>query len=191
MQLQDTQPVDEAQRPRYNACRERIARLYRLAYLITGDPEQSFQVIDAALNVSEADPDVRKLVVAEALKRIDAQLKVSIWLFDEALGNGLEGGTDSRSTMAMDAGTITPSHVERALVAIDVFPRCVVLLTVFERFSDKETSIALSVNERLVKLARAQGLIELTRNVAAVVDEKGSICSEAFRPAEYCQASIN
>src|SRR5579864_5059053 len=158
MQVQDRdgKPVDEAQRPQYNACRERIARLYRLAYLITGDPEQSFQTIDAALNVNEADPDVRRVVVAEALKRIGAQLKESIWLFDESLGNGLEGGTDMRSTRVLDVGTITPSHVERALLAVDVFPRCVVLLTVFERFSDKETSIALNVDERLVKVARAQ-----------------------------------
>ena len=53
------------------------------------------------------------------------------------------------------------------MLAIDFFPRCAVLLTVFEKLSPDDTAVLLSSDRECVKTAAAIGLIELTRNLAA------------------------
>jgi DNA-directed RNA polymerase specialized sigma24 family protein len=55
---------------------------------------------------------------------------------------------------------------ERAVLALDVFQRCAVLLTVFERLSGAETALLLDADAELVKKAQVRGLVELTRNIA-------------------------
>lgn len=52
------------------------------------------------------------------------------------------------------------------MLALDVFPRCALLLTVFEKLSIKDTTVLLGADEALVRKAQCLGLIELTRNIA-------------------------
>ena len=168
---------------------EHTARLYRLAYLITGDRELSVHAIGAGLNFNTEDLKLRTLAVAAAaFNEIHPQLKQSILLFEESLRNGFEAGAP-RPPMGSVCESLTSNQVERALLAMDVFQRCVVLLTVLERFSDAEAGKALSIDERLVVQARVQGLIALTRNVTSAGD--GDVVSDPPRPKKFCCASIN
>ena len=60
----------------------------------------------------------------------------------------------------------TKVQLESALLAIDVFPRCALLLSVFERISLEDVGILLNSERDLVRTAQMIGLLELTRNLA-------------------------
>jgi hypothetical protein len=63
-------------------------------------------------------------------------------------------------------GNTTRGQLERALLAIDVFPRCALLLLVFEGVPLEDAAILLDGDRELVRHAQATGLRELTRNLA-------------------------
>ena len=63
-------------------------------------------------------------------------------------------------------GSIEKSDLERALLAIDIFPRCALLLTVFEKLSLDDATVLLGATKELLKKAREIGLYELARNLA-------------------------
>jgi hypothetical protein len=50
---------------------------------------------------------------------------------------------------------------ERVVLAIDTFPRCALLLTVFEKLSLDDAALLLNADKALVRKARGQGLLEL------------------------------
>src|SRR5437870_402747 len=132
MQRQGTpdRRIDEAEKALAKAFQERFAQLYWLAYLITGDREQSMQAFGAALSaVDDEEMDVRRSLVTGALQRIEEPLQASIVRF-EAEESCLEDETSTRSVTAHCVTAIAARQLERALFAIDVFPRCAVLLTV-------------------------------------------------------------
>jgi hypothetical protein len=47
------------------------------------------------------------------------------------------------------------------LLAIDLFPRCALLLTVFEKLSLDDAALLLNADKALVRKAQNQGLLEL------------------------------
>ena len=57
-------------------------------------------------------------------------------------------------------------QLERALLAIEVFPRCALLLSVFEGMTLEDAVILLGADRRLVRKGQMTGLRELTRNLA-------------------------
>ena len=65
----------------------------------------------------------------------------------------------------VDVQNITRLEFEQAVLALDVFPRCALLLTVFERLSIRDTAILVGADEAMVRKARRLGLIDLTRNI--------------------------
>ena len=65
----------------------------------------------------------------------------------------------------LDQGT-TKVELERALLAIDLFPRCALVLSVFEGVSPQDVEILLDADRALVQEARIMGLWEMTRNLA-------------------------
>jgi len=151
---------------------ERQAELYWLAFLLTGDREHSAEAFIRALDFKEGANATfrgfiaswaRKLVIAEALAAIDSELRESALRLqtpDAAEPPALPPpGWISRQS-------ITRPEVEQALLAVDVFPRCAVLLTFFERLSLEESTLLLNVGRELVTRAQRQGLIDLTRNIA-------------------------
>jgi DNA-directed RNA polymerase specialized sigma24 family protein len=146
------------------------ASLYSLAFLITGEAGISIDLVVEALALqtdsrdlfSDLTPrDMRRLVIAEALGTIRHNLTVSArrvrtscWVEPEfsPLNSHLEQ-------------ELTRPQFEQAMLALDVFPRCVLLLCIFEGLSRDEAAALLDVDSTLVANAQASGLCELTRNV--------------------------
>jgi DNA-directed RNA polymerase specialized sigma24 family protein len=104
----------------------------------------------------------RKLVIAEALSGIRPQLRESLRRLQ--VEPWPVGRLPSEAVAVWRS--VDKSEFERAVLAIDVFPRCVVLLTVFERLSTAESALLLNTHVDVVKQAQRRGLIELARNVA-------------------------
>jgi hypothetical protein len=149
--------------------------LYWLGYLLTGDSEQAAQAFSSALEFEDAANPVfrgfmvswaRKLVVASALATMTAKLRASALrverseLSDSPQHAGLPppGWISSRS--------LGGPELERALLAIDVFPRCALLLTIFEKLSIHDAALLLNSGEPLLRKAQARALIDLTHNLA-------------------------
>jgi DNA-directed RNA polymerase specialized sigma24 family protein len=59
-------------------------------------------------------------------------------------------------------------ELERALLAIDPFPRAVVVLSVFEGISIEDAAVLLNAGADLVRKAQAAGLTELASRVAGM-----------------------
>jgi DNA-directed RNA polymerase specialized sigma24 family protein len=152
---------------------EHRAELYWLAFLLTGNRELGVEAFSRAVNFEDSANPVfrgfmaawaRKLVIAEALAQIGPELGESR-LRSEARDASQPDRLPSRDRMSADR--VTRPEFEHAVLALDVFERCAMLLTVFERLSIPEVALLLNAGEELVKKAQVQGLIELTRNIAA------------------------
>ena len=151
--------------------RERSELLW-LAYLLTGDRGTSVEAVADAMDLSDAGNPFfrnwmiswsRKLVIAKALGAVEGELAASVlrtrerrcprpaerpgrgWSLDRATGK---------------------AQLECALLAIDIFPRCALLLTVFEKVSLDDAASLLNADRDQVRTAKAIGLAELTWNLA-------------------------
>jgi DNA-directed RNA polymerase specialized sigma24 family protein len=146
------------------------ADLYKLAYLLTGERGASVEVTLEALDF-DGDPSSffsswmmawsRRVVIAKALAAIRGELAASARR--TASKRGEKPDLPPR-TWALDRDT-SPAQLERALLAIDMFPRCVLLLSVFERMSIEDAAILLDGTPDLVRKARIFALRQLTRNL--------------------------
>lgn len=147
------------------------ADLYRLAYLLTGKQNASLDITLEILNAGGGKSSFfskwmldwsRRIVIAKAL----AALR-------DDLANSVRRVSSQRAAKfalpprewSLDAGA-TATQLERALLAIDVFPRCTLLLCVFEGMPLADVAILLDAAPKLVRKARIVGLRELTRNLA-------------------------
>jgi hypothetical protein len=145
------------------------SELYQLAFLLTGNADRSVAAFDNALDFNEVNHVfggfmkewARKLIIGQALGAIDSELRTSKQRV-------------SRTARDEDAGAekwkrradISQEEFEEAVVAIDAFPRCAMLLTIFEGMSLKDAAMLLNSNESLTAAAQRIGLVELTRNLA-------------------------
>ncbi|HTB12936.1 MAG TPA: hypothetical protein VK752_15245 [Bryobacteraceae bacterium] len=149
---------------------EQYSELYSLAYLLTGNADRSVEAFDRALEIEEPENPAfgefmnswaRKLIVVEALGTIKSELRVSKQRVARA----------AEPEMPKNAKWNRRPHIpreefEEAVVAIDAFPRCAMLLTVFEGMSIDAASLLLNENKALIKKAQRIGLVQLTRNLA-------------------------
>lgn len=161
-----------------------VTSLYRLAFLITVNRELSIELAAEALVFHQTTglsfPDgiarsARVLVIAEALMAISGDLAAS--------ARGVESSpAEPRQPLpnewTLDRDT-TRTELEQALLAIDVFPRCALLLTVYEDLSQNVTAILMETNGELVRRAQLLGLWELTRNLASLQGWIPAVGSEA------------
>jgi len=143
--------------------------LYRLAYLLTGDSETSLDVALDAIEESETSffsqwmaAWSRRVVIAKALVAIRAELTASAARTPQGC---------ARNRPLPPAGWTLPSdasaaELDRALLAIDAFPRCALLLTVFERVALHDAAILLDSTEARVENARNFALCDLAVNLA-------------------------
>lgn len=151
--------------------RDNMAELYWLAYLLTGDRERSVQAYTGALNSEEPAPALqrfmsawaRRLVIVAALGTIRRQLRESELRTRPATSGELAGLARSSS---VDRTGFTKQELEEALLALDVFVRCAVILTVFERLPVTEVAALLGADENTVKSAQARGVTEMTWRLA-------------------------
>jgi DNA-directed RNA polymerase specialized sigma24 family protein len=164
-------PLAEPEQSLYRVFEEHSAELYWLAFLLTGDREQGVAAFTRAVDFEEGANPVfrefmiswaRKLIIAQALAGIRPQLRDSLRKLQTENWSHGPLPSDSR------AGRLSVSRpeFESAVLALDAFQRCAVLLTVFERLSVAETALLLDADVELVKKAQVRGLVELTRNIA-------------------------
>lgn len=162
--------------PTLDLANGRAADLHWLAFLLTGHREQSVDLaIEAVMSESTdfragASPFFsnwllgwsRRVVIAKALAAVRGELGRS--------ARGMESTASKKRALpprswapSQDA---TKVQLERALLAIEVFPRCAVVLSVLERMSLEDAAILLDADQDSVRKARMVGLHELTRNLA-------------------------
>ena len=147
------------------------ADLYWLAFLLTGRRDVSIDIAaDAA--VSEDDPNSffadwmrdwrRRLVIGQALTAIRDELA-------ESARRTKRARVDAAPTSQLDWSTrpaATKADFERALLAIDIFPRAALLLLVFEGMQIADVATLLEAEPALVKKAQVIGLHELAASLA-------------------------
>ena len=104
----------------------------------------------------------RRVVIAKALAAIRDDLAASARRTASRRG---EKGTLPPRNWALGRNT-TKGEIESALLAIDVFPRCALLLSIFEGVSMHDAVILLGSDQNLVRKALVTGLRELTGNLA-------------------------
>ena len=147
------------------------ADLYWLAYLLTGRREISIDIAaDAVASDEYANPFFadwmrgwqRRLVIAKALTAIHEELSDSARRTEAVHARG--SGTPRNWSLGPDT---TKADLERALLAIDIFPRAALLLLVFEGLRIADAATLLDADPDLVKKAQVIGLRELTVNLAA------------------------
>jgi hypothetical protein len=145
--------------------------LYWLAFLLTGRGDISIDIAaDAAASWDYANPFFedwmrdwqRRLVIATALGAIHDELADSARR--TKIAHGGSSGTQRNWSLGPDT---TKADLERALLAIDLFPRAALLLLVFERLRIADAAILLDADPDLLKKAQVIGLCQLTANLAA------------------------
>jgi DNA-directed RNA polymerase specialized sigma24 family protein len=146
-------------------------RIYWVAFLLTGHREPSLDAAIEALDFQdEANPFFaawmlawsRRVVIAKAVAAIREELAASA----RHTASKRAGKTAlPPRNWALNRDT-TAAQLERALLAIDVFPRCALLLSVFEGMSLEDAAILLDADRRLVLKGQLTGLRQLTRNLA-------------------------
>ena len=167
---------------------ETTVDLYWLAFLLTGDREIS---IDTATDVEVADAGgtpsftdwmrawSRRLVIAKALAAIGQELAAARRRIDEM---EVQESFGQRVNRSLD---LTKATIEAALLAIDLFPRAALLLSLFEGIALDDVATLLDADLSLVKKARTAGLQELTDRLAAPTNRtlSGFSAPPAFAPA--------
>ena len=135
-----------------------VAGLYWLAFILTGSEDISVSVTAEVL--SSASGDLRRAVVAQSVATQESELRRA--------RDRYQPRTDSCCESEFRAGLdAVPDFLEvrDALLAIDLFPRHALLLTVFEGFSVRDAARWLDSNEQSISDARSDGLLALARNM--------------------------
>jgi DNA-directed RNA polymerase specialized sigma24 family protein len=149
------------------------SRIYWLVYLLTGHRGLSADVtLETLVFPDDANPSFsawmlawsRRVFIAKALAAIRDDLAVSARR--TASKPAEKAGLPPRN-WTLDGDT-SKVQLESALLAIDVFPRCALLLSVFEGMSLDDVAILLDGERDLVRKAQMIGLRELTRNLARI-----------------------
>lgn len=144
--------------------------LYWLAFLLTGARGISIDVAaDGALSQAAVNPFfatwirawTRKIVIAKAVSAIRDELRASVHRTELAR----VPGPAPLQKWSLPAST-TKTQIEQALLAVDLFPRAAVLLSIFEGISIAGPATVLDADVTLVKKAQAVRVSELTTNLA-------------------------
>jgi hypothetical protein len=145
---------------------ERAEKLYCLALLFTGDSELSVNltietIASEDLCAAALNPSIRANFIAKALASIRSELLVSA---KRLASTQIEEDLPPVG-WSFDRGT-TKAQIENVLLAMDIFPRCALLLTAFEGRTLNDASILMSSDLELVLKGRITGLRSLARSLA-------------------------
>jgi len=152
------------------------SNLYWIAFLLTGRSELSLNVILEVLDSEngldlisspQTLPGVRTRVIIRALAAIREE--VSAWAQQAALQSS-DPTVLSLSSWPIGPN-ITQAQLEEAILDIDVFSRCALLLTVFEGLTVDEAAELLYSNREMIDCGREGGLRELTRNLSSITSD--------------------
>jgi hypothetical protein len=140
------------------------ASLYWIGLLLSGCPELSVAAAVEALDFDDApDPVKRRAVIVKMLTAKREELAIS----------AQKTAVEKTCECTVPAGWVLDPHtstvqLEQALLAISLFPRCALLLTLFEGIKLEEASILLNTNRETVLEGRTEGLLSLTLNLARI-----------------------
>jgi len=145
---------------------KRAEGFYCLALLFTGDSELSVTltvetIASEDLFADALNPSIRTHFIAKALASIRSELFVSA----TRLASTQTEDDLPPAVWSLEPST-TESQIENVLLAMHVFPRCVLLLTAFEGLTLNDASILMSSDPELVLKGRITGLRSLTRGLA-------------------------
>jgi DNA-directed RNA polymerase specialized sigma24 family protein len=149
-----------------------VANLYWLAFLLTGARDESADLAVEAVDSPENNAFFsswmlawsRRVVISKALSAIRQELAASAKRIALARSPRCAPSLPRSWSLSPAAGKL---ELERALLAIDAFPRCALLLMLFEGLSLDDATVLLDVDRDLVRKAQIFALEELTRNLAA------------------------
>ena len=149
------------------------SNLYWIAFLLTGCSELSLDLTVEALG-SDHDSEplpcpaaftrIRRTVIVRALAAVRDELTLSA------------GRTATRQPAPVASPPpgwsldpyMSKEDLESALLAIDIFPRCTLVLTVFEGMTLGDAAILLRSHPELVVKGRTDASWELTCNLASL-----------------------
>jgi hypothetical protein len=117
----------------------RLANLYWLAFLITADQEKGVRAVTSALENSGgpqglASNRTRELLVEASIAEVEFDLRKSA--FQTFWKQGLPGADPLPVRLWL--ATPAPKELRQALLNVDAFPRCALLLTAFEHMTCRE-----------------------------------------------------
>jgi DNA-directed RNA polymerase specialized sigma24 family protein len=146
------------------------ANLHWLALLLTGNREVSIDIaVETIASGDVASPRFagwmrawsRRIVMAKALTAKRNEIAASAQRTESA---PVERGSVPRG-WSLDAGT-SKARIEEALLAIEIFPRAAVVLTVLEGVAVADAAVLLDCSEELVRKGQGIGLRQLVGNLA-------------------------
>jgi hypothetical protein len=167
------QVTEQRDMPTLEIANNHAAALYRLALLLTGDRAWSLDVTLEAIDSHGGEESFfsnwmmawsRRVVIARALAGIRDDIAVSA---RRTASRRDEKIALPRRDWILDPD-ISLDRIESAVLGIDVFPRCALLLTLFEKVSLDDAAVLLDEDRDLVRKGRVIGLGELTRNLASM-----------------------
>jgi len=151
--------------------RKRAMDLYWLAFLLTGHSDLSIDVAIESFDIQNGARPVfsawmlrrsRRLVISKALAAIRDELAAS--------ARRTESKRSKRPALPPRRWTLHQNipkvALEHALLAIDVFPRCALLLSIFEGMSLHDVVILLGGDRSLVRKAQVAALREFICKLA-------------------------
>ena len=147
----------------------RAAELFWLDLMLTGDALHAERAMFGALSceddLSEPGSQDRRVAprsfVDQALRSVWSDLVSSIGRITLVTGEGC--GELPIATLQ----DLNSDRLQQAVLQIDTFPRCVLVLRLFQKMSIAEINSFLKVNVQLLQQALSFGLVELTRNLAS------------------------
>jgi DNA-directed RNA polymerase specialized sigma24 family protein len=148
------------------------ADLYWLAFLLTGNHQASLDAaVDAAELRQEANPFFstwvlrwsRKIAISKALSAIRDELKTSA---QRTQARPAESRVSVPRNWSLSSD-VTKFQLEQALLAIDVLPRCALVLSILEGLPLEDVAILLDEDRELIQKARACALQELIHSLAS------------------------
>jgi hypothetical protein len=145
------------------------SELYSLAFLLTGNEDKSVEAFGRALDFDKASsPDfcgsvsrwARTLTIVETLRGMRYELLASIQRVAEDAGGVPSDLCPGRRL------PIRLQEFQEAVTPIDAFPRCVILLTIFEGMPIDAAAVLLQADEALLMKAQRIGIVSLAANLA-------------------------
>ena len=151
-----------------------ISRLCWLAFLVTENWQHSIDVVSSVFDpedLYEAIPsqpmilNSRRRVATAAITRRRAALAESARRTELAWAAERNALFKPASGDSPPGSAVTKTALQRAFLAIDIFPRCALLLIVFEDMPIDEAAELLDENEAVVRGALGLALFRLTENL--------------------------
>lgn len=143
---------------------------YWIAFLLTGSQDLSAElVIEAYLRHEDSDicedaisnAKLRRMVVTRALAARSEELARSA-------KRSISQGGDRQilpTERWLPIDRVSFEQLQNALLAIDIFPRCALLLTMFEGFTLHEAAVLLNSDSESLLDARITGLLDMTHTL--------------------------